>query len=269
MNLQQRVEDQNKHWKGQQMSDLDYKRSLFDKLWRDIEIKPMSLITGMRRLGKSVLAKQMVDKLIERGVKSKQILFFELWPGDNREVLTELLSFFEKTVTNINEKRYVFLDEIQYVKDYEIILKDWYDRIDNIKFVLTGSFSLLYKNNVRDSLAGRYFDYRLFPLSFREYREMKGLEWKYTESMDGRVLQGLAEELNADFRDFLIGGRLPETILYSQENVVDYVNSVRNQMVTQDALSYFEIEKPNVLMNIFQYFIKNSGGILSVDVLSK
>lgn len=269
MELQKRIEDQNVHWRGEKMSALKYRRTIFGELWKDIKIKPMSLITGMRRLGKSVVMKQMVDKLIEDGVNPKQILFFELWPGEKEEVLEDVLRIFQKEVCNQQERRYIFLDEIQYVKNYEVVLKDWYDRFEDIKFVLTGSFSLLYKKDARDSLAGRYLDYQIFPLSFREYREMKGEVWKDDEVLDKRMRQGLADSLNYDFRNFLINGRLPEIINYPTDRVANYIEAMKNQIMTQDVFNYFEIEKQSVLLSLFRYIVKNNGGMVSIDVLAR
>lgn len=250
MNLINRLIRQNRQWKQEKMSKQSYRRTVFDKLWRDMEIRPMSLITGMRRVGKSVTVEQLIDQLIETGIERWQILFFEFSPKDNQNVLEEVMDYYLTTVVDKKQKYYIFFDEIQYVKDYEEVMKEWYDRQENAKYVLTGSFSLLYKKRAKDSLAGRYLDYVMTPLSFVEYKGIKA---------------GVEGDEQAEFRRFLRYGRLPEIVNYDESRAREYLNSLKQRILTQDSFDYFEIEKPNVLTRIFEYVSINNGGIVNVE----
>lgn len=269
MEIEVRIREINIHWRGEKLSKWPYKRNIFAKIWADIQIKPMSLITGIRRTGKSVIVKQMIDKLIESGTNPNQILFFEFMPNDTIDLQEQIWKYFITSKANREEKMFVFLDEVQYIKDYELVIKNWYDMWENVKFVLTGSFSLLYKKETRESLAGRYFDYRIFPLSFKEYREMSGKTWVDYQGIDELKGMGLADSLNYDFRNFLKWGRLPETIGLTEEQAKNYGLFLRNQMITRDAFIYFEIRQPNVLMSIFEHILKNNGGEISAESLAR
>ncbi|MBP9817844.1 ATP-binding protein [Candidatus Shapirobacteria bacterium] len=257
MNLIDRIVERNRQWKREKMSKQSYKRKIINRLWRDMEIKPMSLITGMRRVGKSVVMEQLIDQLIATGIDRWQILFFEFLPKDNQEVLEEVMDYYLKTVVDKKQKYYIFFDEIQYIKDYEEVMKEWYDKQENVKFVLTGSFSLLYKKRAKDSLAGRYLDYVMTPLNFMEY---EGIKLAMADGTGDR---------QANFRRFLRYGRLPEIVNYSEDQAGEYLNTLKQRILTQDSFDYFEIEKPNVLGRIFDFVAINNGGIINIDSWSK
>lgn len=275
MNLEERVALQNIHWSKGEFPLFPHKRHLFGRIWQDIKTKPMILLTGPRRSGKSIILKQLINELIKvKTVPATQILMFEFSPRDNLETIWEVIKFFLGQIARSSQPIFAFLDEIQYISGFESVIKEIYDR-QNIKIAITGSLSLSYKRPVEESLGGRFFAYRLFPLNFQEYLEIGNSPQKnaFIKIQGNTLSQGqrtlILKELNTEFRHFLTLGRLPEMLSLSEVQAQSYLSSISGQALTQDAFNYFAIEKPQVLSALYDYFRTNSGGIISTQSLSQ
>lgn len=277
MNLSDRVSFQNRHWGIGKLEAIPAKkRELFSRIWNDIDIKPMILLTGLRRTGKSVLLKQIAQELIEKkSISPTQILLFEFAPNDKKDIIWEVFRYFQKQITNTQMPEYIFFDEIQLVDNYESVIKEIYDISGNLKIGLTGSLSLSYKKRMQESLGGRFLPYRLFPLNFNEYLTIsqspdKNLfEQLKQEDLPEYKRKPLLEVLNGKFREFLLWRRLPEMIYFTPIQGASYLNTILGQSLTQDAFNYFAIEKPQIITAVFDYIKENNGGIISIQSLSQ
>ena len=153
-------------------------RDLFSVLEANLEHPLMLNIVGLRRVGKSTILKQLIGKLLHQNVKPINIFYF-LFDYASQikkpEFLDEVLSAYfsgilGKPNLSLEERSYVFLDEIQYIDDWQAVVKKYYDLSGKkVKFILTGSQSVLLKGKSKESLAGRIFDFYLPPLSFLEF----------------------------------------------------------------------------------------------------
>lgn len=169
------------------------KRELFSVIEDNLEHSLMLNIVGLRRVGKSTIMRQVIGSLLDQKIKPTNIFYF-LFDYSSQiqrpEFLDEVLSVYFKEVINkpslsLNERVYVLLDEIQYIDDWQSILKRYYDLSGKkIKFIITGSQSVLLKGKYRESLAGRVFDYYLPPLSFREFIKINEEEVKVLDKYD-------------------------------------------------------------------------------------
>lgn len=273
MNLEERVSLQNTHWSKGGFSTFPHHRHLFGRIWQDIETKPMIVLSGPRRSGKSIILKQLVNTLIkEKSLPATQILLFEFSPRDTLDTIWTVIKFFLGQIARNNQPLFAFFDEIQYISGFESVVKEIYDQ-ENIKLAVTGSLSLSYKRPVEDSLGGRFFSYRLFPLNFQEYLEIsdstqqKDFSAVRNNTANSVVRDQLLKELNTEFRHFLSLGRLPEMIFLNEIQARAYLSSVSGQALTQDAFNYFSIEKPQTLFALYEYFRARSGGIISTQSL--
>jgi predicted AAA+ superfamily ATPase len=274
MNLTEHVAFQNQHWKKGLFDTYPFERNILGKIWNDIETKLIALITGPRRVGKSVVLIQLINKLImDNKISPTQILFYEFSPEDKASSIWDVYEYFTKEVSDTRQPIFLFFDEVQYLKGYESVIKEIYDNATP-KMFLTGSLSLSYKKIMEESLSGRFFHYKLFPLDFYEYLKLANPEsFDNYQKIHGSVNKfehdHLLSGLNSDFRKFLAYGRFPEVVLFSQEQTKAYIQNVLSQSLNQDAFSYFAIEKPQILNALFEYVRINCGGLINISGLSQ
>ncbi|MFH1244059.1 MAG: ATP-binding protein [bacterium] len=274
MTTNTRIEFQNKHWHETLVDVPLFRRDIYQKIWTDIDTKLAAIITGPRRIGKSIILKQILASLIkEKHVVPRQILFYEFEPGQNSDDIWNIYDFFRTSVADPRLPTYLLFDEIQYVKNYETTIKTIYDNATNVKIFLTGSLSLSYKNKMQDSLAGRFFAYPLYPLSFKEYlslatpSDLQILTTCQTETDQFKKAHELTI-LNSHFRTFLALGRFPELIGLSLEQCKSYLKNILNQSLNLDVFAYFKIHKPLVMTALFKYLQTHNGSLISLNKLA-
>ena len=126
---------------------------------------------GPRRVGKTVMIFHAIDSLLKRGVSPHQIAFVSVEnPFFNKLPLEQLFKACIKATGKSEPKGwYVFFDEIQYLKDWEVHLKSLVDSYPHVKFVASGSAAAALKLKSTESGAGRFTDFMLPPLTFNEY----------------------------------------------------------------------------------------------------
>ena len=127
------------------------------------------VLMGPRRIGKTVMIHHAIQKLLGENVNPISICYISIdHPVYNALGLDELLDIYsESTGLDLSTERcYVFLDEIQYLKDWERYLKTLVDRYPNIKFVASGSAAAALRLKSTESGAGRFTDFLLPPLTF-------------------------------------------------------------------------------------------------------
>jgi len=268
------VNFQNKHWAQTPYSTPLFERNLVASIWQDVDTQLIALITGPRRIGKSVILKQLINKLIQiKNIPSRQILFYEFSPHQDPDDLWQVFNYFSQTVADPRLPTYLFFDEIQYLAAYESIIKNIYDNSYHAKIFLTGSLSLTYKHKMHESLAGRFFSYPLYPLNFEEYLKLfvpedAVLFAKAQTSDDPFKTKRLLNILNPHFRKFLRLGRFPELSTLNLDQSTLYLQNILNQSLNQDVFAYFDIQKPLIISALFEYLRLNNGGIVSINKLS-
>ena len=129
----------------------------------------IKIVTGVRRCGKSTLLELYQKELISQGISEQQIQFIRLEALEN-ESLLEYHKLYEHIVKKLvpDKKNYIFLDEIQNVPDFEKAIRSLYDK-KNVDLYLTGSNSKLQSGQWATSIAGRYVEIKMYPLSFKEF----------------------------------------------------------------------------------------------------
>lgn len=265
---------QNSHWSNAIESPFPITRDLYGSLVESLDIHPITYLTGTRRIGKSILFKQLIHHLLSNGrIPPKQILFYSFPPKAKEEDLWDVWRYFRAEISDPNQKSYIFFDEIQYVENYEIVIKQLYDTFQDIKICLTGSLSLSYKRRMHESLAGRYISYRLFPLSFTEYLRISkdptlSLLNNHNKEPNPHLRLEITNQINPTFRHFLHHGRFPEMISLPETLHASYLNSLIDQSLGQDAFAYFDINDPLLLRAIYSQLIIQNGGLVSLSKLS-
>lgn len=232
-----------------------YKREEYLKKMRGFYHDSMiKVITGMRRCGKSFLMKSIINELIESGVKKKDIIYIEL---DEKKYLdvtkpSELEKIIDSLVID-DDFKYLFIDEVQNVKNYEKLINA-YNETNNFSIFLTGSNSYLLSGELSTKLSGRYIEIEVFPLNFYEYKEMKMFLGKEVNS-----------NIFLEFDEFIRNGGLPRTLYYdNNQDKLTYTKSVLNQIFEKDIKSHKKIKNTYLFDLIFKFVVNNLGSIISV-----
>ncbi len=212
-----------------------FPRKIEKELKKQIETKEIIILTGMRRTGKTVLMQSLFDS-IPIGNK----VFLDLENPLNRKVFEEInydniWKNLERFGISNKTKPYVFLDEIQLMRQIPSAVKYIYDHYD-VKFFLTGSSSYYLKNLFSESLAGRKIIFELFPLDFEEYLAFQGrakeffADFREKEKKKNEIDFGIYEKYYDDYLEF---GGFPGVAL---EKDIGQKKKLLNDVFT----SYFE-----------------------------
>lgn len=143
------------------------------------ETKQISALIGVRRVGKTVILKQILAEILE--TKTTPSFYFsfdqEIIFKAKKNPLSLIIDFYLKNILKkplhqIKQPVYLFFDEIQLIPFWQDILKRYYDLNQNFKFIVSGSSSLFLKEEFKESLAGRIVETILPPLTFLEYQKL-------------------------------------------------------------------------------------------------
>ena len=201
----------------------------------------IKIIYGMRRSGKSVILKQIMDEIIKLGVSEDNIIYinFESLKYDFIKNAKDLYNYIESLKTNKN-KYYVFLDEIQKVEEFEKGINSL--RItDNYSIFITGSNSRMTLLELSTDLSGRYVSFRINPLSFKEIVELTNTEEKDYENL---------------LYDVFKWGGLPQRFLFTNdEDKTNYLSSVYDSIILKDIVERLGIKDIASFNKVLQYML--------------
>ncbi|MEW6528351.1 MAG: ATP-binding protein [Candidatus Micrarchaeota archaeon] len=185
-------------------------RPAYLQILNSIDIKEITILTGVRRSGKSTLMYQMIDNLLKQGIDSKQIVFVNLEDKKlSKDSLDDIYIAYRKEL-NPDRKAYIFFDEIHKKKDWEFWIRKKYDLKTNDKFVISGSCSYLLKKEYSTLLTGRNISYEIFPLSFEEFLLFKGIEINKDNLKKGIMIEKTRFLILKFLDEYLDFGGFPE-----------------------------------------------------------
>lgn len=223
------------------------------------ETEIIKVITGVRRCGKSSLMKTIMEELIDKGVKNENIIFLDLDSREYRKIKTDdQLDELLESKASAYGLKYVFIDEIQNVKNFEEVVNA-YRGDGDFSIFITGSNSYLLSGELTTKLTGRYIEFEMFPLSFEEYIDIKKFYNK-------PVNTNLMVELN----NYLLEGGFPLAIQY--DNLADkrtYVKSVISEIFDKDIKSRIKINNREAFVKVRDFVINNYGATMSISSLQK
>lgn len=210
----------------------------------------IKVITGIRRCGKSVLMKQIIQELLERGVDNSHIITLNL-EGKSGEGITTRKALERKIETFIKDeaKYYIFIDEIQRIKKFEEAIASIRVSYPCSLFV-TGSNSKLLKGKLQDRLTGRAKEFQIFPFTYFE-----SLEFKKANAI---------EIQSDDFFDYLQWGGMPQRYEEQDEQgLVEYFQSLYHSIIEKDILHAHKRISKLAFENIASYIMMTTGRTFS------
>ena len=211
----------------------------------------IKILVGIRRCGKSVILKQIMNELREKSVDENHIIYinFELIEFEKLQDYKKLNVYIKEKIVD-NNKYYVFLDEIQKVEKFEDVINSLRASIENISIFITGSNSKLLSNELSTVLSGRYVLFNIYPLSYKEFIELTNKEAKSEET----------------FWDFVKWGGLPNRTQFSDEsNIKDYLYSVFDSIILRDVVERLNLKDTILFDLLLQYIVDTTGRQFSAE----
>jgi predicted AAA+ superfamily ATPase len=189
-----------------------YPRNILADLQRHLAARQVTVLTGMRRTGKTTLVKALLD-----GVGSQNKLYFDLERTDNRLLFSEqnydnIVLTLEARGISFKKKVYLAIDEIQLLPGIVSVIKYLYDNYP-IKFIVTGSSSYYLKGQFTESLAGRKKLFELATLSFGEFLTFKEVTHSPVKFPIAPFLHAEYERLKRYYEEYIRLGGFPEVAL--------------------------------------------------------
>ena len=211
----------------------------------------IKILVEIRRCGKSVILKQIMNELKEKKVDENHIIYvnFELIEFEELQDYKKLNKYIKEKIKD-DKKYYVFLDEIQKVIKFEEVVNSLRASIENISIFITGSNSKLLSNELSTVLSGRYVLFNIYPLSYKEFIELTGKDAKSIET----------------FWDFVKWGGLPNRTQFKDEgNIKDYLYSVFDSIILRDVVERLGLKDTILFDLILQYIVDTTGRQFSAE----
>ena len=226
---------------------LEYLEKL--KKWKDKDV--IKVVTGIRRCGKSTLFDLFIDYLKSVGIDSKHIISINLEAPDyDFQNYRDLYNYVMERIGD-SGKYYVFLDEVQNVKEFQKAVDGLYIK-KNVDVYITGSNAYLLSGELATLLSGRYIEIRMLPLSFREYRDYFGIEGD--------------EKL---YLRYVNNSSFPYALKLDDEGEVDdYLDSIYNTIIVKDIAIRKKLADTGMLRSITEFLFSSVGSIMSVKKIA-
>lgn len=206
----------------------------------------IKVITGIRRCGKSVVLEQIKNELVAQG---KRIVYLNFEDRRISATITtdfELVEYVENELSaNPNEKLFVFLDEVQMVKNWNLACRSL--RLQNVSLFITGSNSKLLSREFTKELSGRYVSFTIRPFVYKEIVE-------YAKELGREV----------SVNDYLIYGGFPKRFEFQgQDEMLRYLNDLDETIVLNDIINRYSIRKREIFKKLVNYVLVSNARIFS------
>ncbi len=260
------LNEQNRHW----FNDLkNYaKRDKLQTLIKYLPLKQIITITGIRRCGKSTLAKSAINYLIQNDTNPKNILFVNLEQPYFLEYKNDAL-FLEKiydeylTLINPKGKIYVIFDEIQFFDNWQVYIKSKYESSD-IKYILTGSNSSMLSNELATLLTGRSLNIHLDTFSFKEFLSYKEITYSdELQVLNNKINIARAKEEYLKWGGFYEVFEIEDEVI-KKEILINYAKNI----IYADIVPRYNIRNSRIVERLFFYLLNNATTILNYTTLA-
>ncbi len=263
ISLRTQIQEINTWWKTGKV-DLYYKdRIIYSEIKNYLKYKQIICLTGLRRVGKTTLLKKIIQDYLDADFDQSKIIYFsfeEYRDIDIRDILKEYKDLF--LIERLVDKYVLILDEIQKLKDWENKIKAIYDQYPNIKIIITGSESTFIRTRSKETLAGRMFEFKINPLSFKEFLIFKD------KCFDNLNLY--SQELKLLFLEYLKTQGFPELLDFKDEITIKkyLVDNIIDKTIT-DIIKQYNIKNIDLLYKLSRIILEDPGRVIDIDNISK
>ena len=277
----------NPWWSGLRISDLpEWRRAAFRELEFWLRSPPAHraiLLSGARQIGKTTLLLQAVEALLASGVPPQNILYATFdHPLLKLAGLDQVLKLWGEFEPSLEGPQYLFLDEIQFTRDWQTWLKHQVDFEKRRRIVVTGSATPLTEEG-QESGVGRWHSLKLATLSFFEFLQIKKLaapalpelrslsrllEWS---PMQFAKVAEEARPLVPLFHEYLLRGGFPQCALVPSIDLAQKLlrEDIVDKVLKRDMTALFGVRRVLELEQTFLYLCLHDGGLLDMGNLGK
>jgi predicted AAA+ superfamily ATPase len=216
--------------------------------WKDEEV--IKVVSGVRRCGKSTLFEMFKNQLIEEGIDEKQIISinFENIDFDELRNPTALNTYIKQRIQeNINY--YLFLDEIQNVKEFERVVNSL-QLNKKLDIYLTGSNAYFLSGELATLLTGRYVELKMLHLTFKEYLSV---------NRDEKLVEAYNNYLKSSF---------PYAITLDETRKRQYLEGIYSTVVLKDIVKRLTVTDVNILEQLIRYVYAEIGNLHSINKIT-
>ena len=228
------------------MEKLFIREKYLEKIKPFIQKQMIKVLVGSRRVGKSVLLSQLIDTIKEID-KDANIIYInkEFYEFKTIKTDEDLYAYvLEKTIRG--KSNYVFIDEVQEIDRFEIVLRQLFAKQYDI--YVTGSNAKMLSSDLATHLSGRYIEFRIYPLSYADF-----INYRYLENS----ISSLNSYIKYGGLPYLLHLELKEDIIYG------YLKSIYNTIILKDVISRYNIRDIEFLDRLVEYLSDSLGSYVS------
>lgn len=223
----------------------------FQKVKPFIEKPVVKVITGIRRCGKSTFMKILIDYLEKEGVNKGNIMYVNMDSLEFEHIRNyrDLYDHFNEVFKKVKGRKYIFIDEIQEIEDWEKAISDFYAG-NKADIYITGSNAKLLSSELATLLTGRYIEIQMNTLVFSEFM---------------RIRKKPDSKKDEEFALFMKYGGFPglHHMSMNDEVIMQYIQSLYNTILLKDIVARRQVRDVHLLERIARFVADNCGNVTS------
>ena len=216
----------------------------------------IKVLIGIRRSGKSVILRQIMDELKKTNIDDSHIIYINFEDYDYEEYTEpkKLNSYVKDRIID-DKKYYIFFDEIQNVDEWEKVVNSL-RATENTSIFITGSNSDLLSSDLATHIAGRYVSFKITPFTFGEVCELSNI-------VNNRDIEDA-------FNDYIKWGGMPQRFMQQDDiSRKTYLSDIYDSIIIKDIVKRFNIKDIDLLNRIVTYILTTPSQVFSPDSLKK
>lgn len=236
------------------IKSISYKRDFYLTHLKPFLNKPViKVLTGMRRVGKSVLLRQVAENLAKQNTKKRNIFFIDKEDLEFENIATyhDLNREVKNWFKGCQGSKYLFVDEIQEIDGWERAIVSLM-KIPDLDILISGSNAHMLSSEIATLLSGRYIEIPIYPLCFDEFLQFR---------------QAGLDKKNEEFKNYLHFGGLPGIHYFplTDSVVFQYIQSLYSTILLKDVIRRHQVRHLTLLENMFRYVCDNIGNCFSAN----
>ena len=255
MDIEPELYNQNPWWEGR-FEEKSFEREIYlSKIFKNLKSKEIIFLTGLRRIGKTTILKQVIIHLLKDKTNPSDIFFlsldsFNLLEHSIHQLIEEYRKIHKKSTSDFF---YLFLDEVASRENFENELKSLYDN-EKMKIICSSSIATLMRDK-KALLTGRTKTIEVMPLTFQEFLEFK----------EAKISKADKSKLESYFNDYLKIGGIPYYVLTEDRA---YLNELIESIIYKDIIAYHKIAGEKTIKELFILLCKRVGKPTSYNKLA-